>query len=272
MPTPRRIVSLQPSVTVTLDRLGLLDRVVACTRWCRDLCPALAEVPRLIVADSWSAKAPEIMAARPDLVIASVPYRLEAVAEILKAGVPFLGLAPRALEDVYGDIGRIAGILGCGDRGERLVLAMRSEIGLMRERSAGRPRPLVYCEEWGKPLIHSQAWVAELVDAAGGTFLGAPGATTDAETVRLADPEVIVFAWCGAGDRVPLEKVIPARAWEQTRAARARRVYCVRDEFLNTPAPTLLDGLKALVAALHPQDAPAPPGLRRIGSFDPRTG
>ena len=58
-------------------------------------------------------------------------------------------------------------------------------------------KPLVYCEEWGKPLIHSQLWVRELVDAAGGSFLGEPGAVTTAEAVAGGDPEVIIAAWCG---------------------------------------------------------------------------
>ncbi|HWG40828.1 MAG TPA: hypothetical protein VN658_09780 [Candidatus Acidoferrales bacterium] len=31
---PQRVVSLQPSITVTLRDLGLLDRLVACTKYC----------------------------------------------------------------------------------------------------------------------------------------------------------------------------------------------------------------------------------------------
>jgi len=83
--------------------------------------------------------------------------------------------------------------------------------------------------------------------------------------VRRADPEVMVMAWCGAGDRVPLEKIVGERAWGETSAGRLRRVYCVRDELLNTPAPTLLDGLRALEAAIHPDLFPQlPAGLRRM--------
>ncbi|MGH7461721.1 MAG: ABC transporter substrate-binding protein, partial [Longimicrobiales bacterium] len=63
--------------------LGLLDRIVACTKYCVDVCPEAGGGGRTIVADSWTAKAQEILAARPDLVIAAVPYRVEAVAEIL---------------------------------------------------------------------------------------------------------------------------------------------------------------------------------------------
>jgi len=37
--TPRRIVSLQPSATVILRAIGRLDRLVACTKYCLDVCP-----------------------------------------------------------------------------------------------------------------------------------------------------------------------------------------------------------------------------------------
>jgi iron complex transport system substrate-binding protein len=37
------------------------------------------------------------------------------------------------------------------------------------------------------------------------------------------------------------------------RAVRAGRVYCIPDEFLNTPAPNLLHGLHALAGAIHPE-------------------
>ena len=263
--SPRRVVSLQPSATVTLARLRLLDRVVACTRYCKDVCPELAFREVAIVADSWTAQAAEIAAARPDLVIASVPYQLEAVAQILKAGVRFLGLAPRSLADIYADIALIAGAMGASDRGEHILDSMQREIEAVRVRHAAGAHPLIFCEEWGKPIIHSQRWVAELVEAAGGRFLGEPGAKTDAECVRRSDPEVMVLAWCGAGDRVALEKIVGERGWSETSAGRSRRVYCVRDELLNTPAPTLLDGLRAIEAAIHPDLFPQlPAGLRRM--------
>ncbi len=256
---------MQPSATVTLARLGLLGRVVACTRYCKDVCPELAFREVTIVADSWTAQAEQIAAAHPDLVIASVPYQVEAVAEILKTGARFLGLAPRSLGDIYTDIALIAGAMGTSDRGEFIINSMRREIECVRSRHAAEPHLRVFCEEWGKPIIHSQRWVAELVEAAGGQFFGEPGAKTDAEVVRRADPEVIVMAWCGAGDRVPLEKIISERGWRETSAARSRRIYCVRDELLNTPAPTLLEGLRALEAAIHPDlFSHLPSGLRQI--------
>jgi iron complex transport system substrate-binding protein len=271
---PRRVVSLQPSVTVTLRDLGLLDRLVACTKYCADVCPEVLAAGCIIVEDSWSAKAEQVLAAKADLVIASVPYRLESVAEIMKSGAPFLGLAPKCLADVYKDILMIARIVSSEQpglaetRGLALVDRMQKEIRAVREKVARKnsstEKPLVYCEEWGKPLILSQTWVAELVEVAGGRFFGDPGKQTTEEAVIAANPDVIVAAWCGAGDRVPLEKIIPRRGWEHTKAAHSGRVYCINDEFLNTPASTLIHGLHALAAAIHPEMFATPDGLRKI--------
>jgi iron complex transport system substrate-binding protein len=262
--TPRRIVCLQPSATVILNAIGELDRVVACTRYCADVVPAVADGSRFIVPDSWTADTEKIVAARPDLVIAAVPYQEKAVSEILRAGTRFLGLAPKTLADIYTDIATIAGSVGATDRGEEVIAEMQRHIEQVRTRVLGTRRPRVFCEEWGKPVIVSQRWVAELVEAAGGEFLSAHGRQVAADEILRLDPEVIIAAWCGAGDRVPLEKIIPERGWEQTTAAVSGRVFCIRDEFLNTPAPTLLHGLDALAFALHPEIFPSTKGIRRI--------
>jgi iron complex transport system substrate-binding protein len=262
--SPRRIVSLQPSATVILAAIGKLNRLVACTKYCADVCPELRNTDLNIVADSWTADSEQIVAAQPDLVIAAVPVREKSLAEIMKSGARFLGLAPKALKDIYTDIAALAGIVGVPECGELVIRNMQQEILAVRSKLSASGRPRVFCEEWGKPLIASQSWVAELVEAAGGEFTGTPGVQTSAETVRESDPDILIAAWCGAGDRVPLEKIIRARGWEEITACRTGRVYCVRDELLNTPAPTLTGGLHALAAAIHPELFPQAPGLRCI--------
>jgi iron complex transport system substrate-binding protein len=258
-----KIASLQPSVSIVLDRLGCLDALVACTRYCLDAVPALRGRPITVVRDSWSTSADELLAVRPDLVIASVPYRRESLEAILKAGCPVLALAPHSLADVEQDIRMIASVAGAPSRAEEIVSEMRSAIEEIRLRTAPlKPKPRVYCEEWGKPPIHSQLWVRELVEAAGGEFVGQPGATTTLKAVAAADPDVVIASWCGAGDRVPLDKIASRPGWQAMRAVCEGRVCCIADELLNTPAPTLVGGLEALAAVLHPDHFPAPDGLR----------
>ena len=148
-----------------------------------------------------------------------------------------------------------------------MIAAMQRQIAEASSLTARSARPRVWCEEWGKPIISSQTWVAELVAAAGGDFVGVPGRQALVKDVCRLDPEVIIAAWCGAGDRVPLEKIIRERGWEGTAAALSGRVFCIRDEFLNTPAPTLLQGLQALASRFIPNSLLARKESDRLMAF-----
>ena len=248
-----RIASLQPSITLTLAALDKLDYLCACTKYCIEAQPSLATHNLKILHDSWTADTDEILAASPDLVIASVPYRMESLAAILKSGLPVLTLAPHNFDDIYKDIRLIAAVVKAYGEGEAIIARMKSAIEMIRQQSLARTyTPVVYCEEWGKPLIHSQYWIAELVEVVGGRYLGEPGTHTTPEVIAATDPDVLLFAWCGAGDRVPLARVIAQRNWHHLRAVRERRVFCIPDEFLNTPGPGLLQGLASIAAAVHP--------------------
>ena len=260
-----RIAALQPSISLTLAALNRLDTLSACTGYCLEALPELATRNLHIVHDSWTADTEEIRHTQADLVIASVPYRMESLAAILKSGLPVLALAPHTLADIYKDIRLIAAIVTAQPEAETLIAGMQSTIESTRQRSAqGTQTPVVYCEEWGNPLIHSQPWIAELVEAAGGHFLGTPGAKTTPEAIAAADPDVLLFAWCGAGNRVPLDRVITQRNWHHLKAVQNRQVYCIPDQYLNTPAPTLLEGLACIAAAIHPQIHPPHPHLIQL--------
>ena len=186
------------------------------------------------------------------------------MAEILKSGSRFLGFAPRTLADIYSDIAILAGAVGAEAQGNKAISMMQRAIADVRAATLPLRRRRVHCEEWGKPILLSQPWVAELVEAAGGEFVGRPAARLDAEAVAATDPEVIVAAWCGVGDRAPLQKIIADRGWQELTAVQQRRVFAVRDDFLNTPAPTLIYGLQALTAAIHPEKFSSAQGLRSM--------
>jgi hypothetical protein len=72
---------------------------------------------------------------------------------------------------------------------------------------------------------------------------------------------------CGlvrSGRPRPTGKIMAERNGQGTRAVRACRVYGVRDEPLNPPAPTLLRGLDALASAIHPELFAGTAGSRQI--------
>src|SRR5271155_1683639 len=144
-----RIASLQPSITITLAALNRLAHLCACTKYCLEALPELAARNLHILHDSWTANTEEILAAKADLVIASIPYRMESLAAILKSGMPVLTLAPHSLADIYKDIRLIAAHVNAQPEAESLVAEMQSTLEPPRQRSEHRTQtPLVYCEEW----------------------------------------------------------------------------------------------------------------------------
>ena len=79
--------------------------------------------------------------------------------------------------------------MDAGEKGSRVIRQMQDEVDGVLSCTRDLPRPRVFCEEWGKPLIASQGWVAELVEAAGGKFIGTPGAQISFAEVSVASPE-----------------------------------------------------------------------------------
>jgi iron complex transport system substrate-binding protein len=260
-----RIVSLAPSATRILWELGAADHLAGVTRWCKDVVPAEAIEGLPVVGDCWNLDAAAVAQLQPDLVVGSVPYRTGAVETILAQGLRFLAKSPRRLDDIYGDIRLLAGIVGKPGGGENLVKKMHSQIATVRERTAEMEiRPRVYCEVWPNPLRSAEQWVEELVEAAGGRFVPCPaGRQVSAEEVISGDPEIIVLAWAATGNRARPDVVRRRPGWEKVSAIVNNRIHRVRDELLNTPAPILLKGLEALAAIIHPEEfSQAVPPLR----------
>jgi iron complex transport system substrate-binding protein len=251
----RRIVSLAPSVTSILWAVGAADCLVGVTHWCADVAPVAALPHLTLLGDCWNADPAAIAELKPDLVIGSVPYRAQVVEGIIARGLRFLATCPRRLADVYADIHLLSCIVGKEAEGRQLIEQMQERIESVRRLAAkAGSRPLVYCEDWSNPLRNSQPWVAELVEAAGGEFVPQPaGREVSPEEVIAADPEVIVLAWCGTNDRARPDKVRQRKGWERIRAVAAGRIHVVRDELLNTPGPSLADGVAALARIIHPE-------------------
>jgi ABC-type Fe3+-hydroxamate transport system substrate-binding protein len=85
--SPRRIVSLVPSVTETLAALGLGERIVGVTDWCTEPPDVVARAVRVghVVAPDVA----RVAALEPDLVLANAEEnRKHAVEKLIAAGLP----------------------------------------------------------------------------------------------------------------------------------------------------------------------------------------
>jgi iron complex transport system substrate-binding protein len=249
-----RIVSLAPSATSILVALGARRELVGVSKWCVDVSPEIANLPR--VGDCWALDPGSVMSLRPTLVIGSVPYKQETVAKLLEHPVAFLAMNPRSLADVEADIHLLGGIAGRAETARKVVTRMRAEFQAIRvaaRKACGKTSRLrVYCEAWPHPRIVSPPWVAELVEIAGGEMVVPAGKRISDEDVAAAKPDVIVLAWAAVGEKSDPQQTYDVAAWRDLPAVRDRRVYVVRDELLNTPGPPLVHGARELLRLFYP--------------------
>jgi iron complex transport system substrate-binding protein len=246
---PRRIVSLEPSLTAMLYALGQQARVVAVSRYCSRLLD-VGDKPQL--PSTWSIRPDDILPHEPDLVLASVPYAAETITALLQARLNVFCLYPERLADVYTHLTWLGNLTGAAEQAQKQISTMQARLAAIATAVTGHPRPRVFVEMWPQPLMNSVAWVKELVEIAGGEFVpAAPGQEISSDEVITADPEVIIVAWAGVAEP-DLAKVVSRPGWERIAAVRNGRVHPIDEILLNAPGPNLADGAEQLATLIHP--------------------
>ncbi|HEV8360785.1 MAG TPA: cobalamin-binding protein [Candidatus Thermoplasmatota archaeon] len=256
----QRIVSLAPSITETLYALGAGDEVVGVTSWC-DWPSEAKGKPK--VGGFIGIDARKVLDLKPDLVLASSSGLADQgakLAAIRDAGVEVHADRPRDLAGVLEHFLRVGILVGRPKETSALIERTRAAFEGIMDQVPAEPRPRVYYEEWGDPLmsVSEGIWIHDMIEAAGGANVfagaGAEEPLVGADEVVAKDPEVIVVGWCGALGRKPtIEDVVARPGWSTTSAARAGRVHVVDDTFFTRPGPRLPEGLAQLAGLLHPK-------------------
>jgi ABC-type hemin transport system substrate-binding protein len=111
MAPPKRVVSLVPSDTYSIARLGAADRLVGRTRYCVEPAAELASVE--VVGGTKDADVEQILALRPDVVVANQEENARNdIVALQGAGVPVLVSFPRTVAAGVGHLARLAALLG----------------------------------------------------------------------------------------------------------------------------------------------------------------
>lgn len=159
--TPRRVVSLVPSLTETLFDLGAGDDVVAITDFC--IFPPDLDRPR--VGGTKNPHIDEIRALAPDLVHMNLEENLRRHADALETFAPVFVSEPKSVEDVVALIEQLGELHERRERAAELAKELDDEW-----RSMPR-RPFTFaCPIWKKPWMWcgGDTYVSRLVEAAGG--------------------------------------------------------------------------------------------------------
>lgn len=168
LPAPaRRVVSLVPSVTLTLDALGA--RAVLVGRTDFDTVAWAAGVPS--VGGGLSPSLEALVSLAPDLVVRFAGAQDRATPERLDAlGIAHAAVRPDDIEEIFESIRVVGTLVGRAGAADSLVARLRSRLDSVRTAWAGAPRPRVAYVLGGTPpwVAGPGTYIDELIELAGG--------------------------------------------------------------------------------------------------------
>lgn len=248
---PRRIVSMNPSVSAILVALGASDRLVGVDDFSARALPELEGRPR--VGGLYNPSLEAVVALEPDLVVLVPSFEQRAFRRRLaEVGVPMLSLDPVSFEDVLASIETLGERVGRAEAARERVGAIRATRAEVGRRARELPRRRVVLVVQREPLfvIGEGSFVDEMLEVVGAVNLGAelgdPYPRASVEWLVHAAPEVIL-------DAAPDPE--GARSfwgrWPSLPAVREDRVVSIPQGRVTLPGPELDRALRDLARAVH---------------------
>ena len=305
-PAPR-IVSLLPSATEIVAALGALDQLAGVTHEC-DHPPEVSRLPRVtssaVDGDAASgaidaevralastgaavltldtalvaALAPHVLLTQSVCDVCALPEsEVQRIVAALDTAPVVVSLGGTTLEGVWDDVRRVGAAIGRRSEAERLIESSAARMRRVHEtlKAARAPRPRVAVLEWLDPLFVAGHWSPELVRRAGGVdVLAEPGMHSvriEVESVRAADPEVLLFAPCGFDVDRAAREARELLATEPWRWARDRDAWALDGNALTSrPGPRLVDAIETMATIFAPGlfEPPSPIYARPIIGSD----
>ena len=261
---PMRLVSTSPSITETLFALGLGDRVVGVSNYCR-FPPEVATLPK--VGAFLTPDAELIARLKPDLVFLHTGPN-SAAQQLAALSIRIVVIDRGSFETVPSTIRQIGLAAGVPDAAERLVASINTRLDRVKSAVAGRPSRSVLI------IVGRQTGTLSDIIAVGhGSYLNAIAGIAGGqnalpstvkpeyprismETVISLSPDVIIDI--GEMGESPADsdrrRQITEGLWKKqtlVKAAREARVFVTTDEAFTVPGPRVVNVAETMATWFH---------------------
>jgi iron complex transport system substrate-binding protein len=250
---PGRIVSLTPAATEVLFAIGAGDRVVAKVEDITPWPPEADDLP--VVATFQGVEVEKIVDTDPELVVAGgVGFTdPDAVAQLRRLGIPVIVVYADSTDGAFHDIELIGDAAGEGAAARDLTASMRAAFDQVEAATAGLPKPKVFYEIDATSKIYTPAEgsvYAEMLRLAGSEpLLTDSSYEISLEEIVEFDPEIILL-----GSPFATPDQVPTRpGWGGIAAVLNGKIVPVNDTIITRPGPRLVEGLRELARAIHPE-------------------
>ena len=248
---PRRIVSLVPNITEELYLLGVQDRIVGVTVYCRR--PPEAQSKERVGAVV-EVNVEKILSLRPDLVIASPLTDHKQIQKLRDVGVRVeIFQPPQDFKDLGNGFLELSRLVGKERVAREIIKRAEGELAIIKGRVKGLSKPRVFIQIGAKPLFAAggDSFIDDFIAFAGGLNIAHEVKTSvySREEVIRRNPDIILIVTMGiAGEK---EKATWLR-YKTVDAVKNRRIYMVESYRFCSPTPvSFVEQVKGLVRLFH---------------------
>jgi len=260
-PSPRRIVSLVPSVSEMLFAIGEGRRLVGVSTYDR-FPPEVSTLPT--VGGLVDPDVERILALRPDLVVL-YGTQTELVQRLERAGIPYFSYVHSALPDISVTMRAIGARISVAARANTVATQMDRSLAAIREVTSRLPHPTTLLVFGRDPASLRNVYASggygflhDMLEMAGGTNVFGDvkqqSVQVSTELLLTRRPEVIIELRYGdslATADIPNE-LLAWNALASVPAVRNHRIHVlVGDEFV-VPGPRVVEATRKLAQTLHP--------------------
>jgi iron complex transport system substrate-binding protein len=247
---PLRIVSLAPANTEIVYALGLLGELKGVTTY-DDYPVAATKLPKM--GDFTTPNLEAIAAAKPDVILVTGGVQADVVGKLEAPGAKVVVVDPQDLKGTYAAIETVGRVLGASGKAGDVVAKMRSEAADIEKAVSSAPKVTCFVEIGWNPLFTAGqgTLLNDLVTGAGGTNVvkqkGYVGYST--EQLLVDQPAAYLGTKSSLGD---VGALAARPGYSGLAAAKDGRVFVLDDNQVSRPGPRIVEGMRQIAKALHP--------------------
>ena len=288
----KRIVSLLPSCTEIICKLGYREHLVGISHEC-DYPNSISGLPVLTKArlstegtsieinqsvtdllqrglSVYDVDASLLKSLSPEIIVTQAQCEacavsLDQVQDIVSNWTlnqtEIISLEPNTLNEVWLGFDIIAKTMDAPESSSILKSEINERFKLLKDKLKGtEQKPTVLCIEWIEPIMVAANWVPELVGLAGGRNVMSVSGTDSNfcswDEIKQTNPDIIIMMPCGFGIKRTLEDIHylqNRKGWQELKAVKENKVFVVDgNQYFNRPGPRLVDSAEILAEIIHP--------------------
>ena len=289
----KRIVSLLPSCTEIICKLGFREHLVGISHEC-DYPNSISGLPVLTKArlspegtsieinqsvtdllqrglSVYDVDASLLKSLSPEIIVTQAQCEacavsLDQVQDIVSNWTlnqtEIISLEPNTLNEVWLGFDIIAKTMGAPESSSILKSEINERFKLLKDKLKGtEQKPTVLCIEWIEPIMVAANWVPELVGLAGGrnvmSVSGADSNFCSWDEIKKTNPDIIIMMPCGFGIKRTFEDIHylqNRKGWQELKAVKENKVFVVDgNQYFNRPGPRLVDSVEIMAEVIHPE-------------------